>query len=72
VLAGLALAPSVPFDAQEASAGLTNGNGNGNGARDGMGTATATVTRVGLAARLHGLAAGRPQRQRRPARRGGG
>ena len=53
VLAGLALAPSVPFDAQEATAGLTNGNGNGNGHANGNGNGHAG----GLAARLHGLAA---------------
>ena len=53
VLATLALAPSVPFDAQEATAGLTNGNGNGNGHANGNGNGHAG----GLAARLHGLAA---------------
>jgi hypothetical protein len=51
VLATLALAPSVPFDAQEATAGLTNGNGNGHASGNGNGHAG------GLAARLHGLAA---------------
>ena len=53
VLAGLALAPSVPYDAQEATAGLPNGNGNGNGHANGNGNGHAG----GLAARLHGLAA---------------
>ena len=52
VLAGLALAPSVPFDAQEATAGLTNGNGKA-GHANGNGNGHAG----GLAARLHGLAA---------------
>ena len=43
VLAGLALAPSVPFDAQEATAGLTRQRQRATATR----TATATVTREG-------------------------
>ena len=43
VLAGLALAPSVPFDAQEATAGLTTATATATATR----TATATVTREG-------------------------
>ena len=59
----------MPFDAQEATAGLTNGNGNGNGHANGNGNGHAG----GLAARLHGLAAAarNGNGNGRPARRGG-